>query len=237
MNALHDFDEAILLRCVHGELSLEQQVALIQKLEVTSNEAGWRLLCLRFLEHQALETFFRSELDPPEASLSKELPVELAVASRQSLTVVSPRRSSRVSAPSLVATAVLGMLLGFGIAMNFRNPDVNGLASRDVREFSSSEAGAYPTNRVVDTPGRALGTNRPAGGDVHYADMHHVVPMELPAAEMYYREVLLPEEVQRQLRRMGYAIERRSRAYKLPLDNGREVIVPSDTMHIRYVNN
>jgi hypothetical protein len=45
--------------------------------------------------------------------------------------------------------------------------------------------------------------------------------------------IVIPDEVQRQLREQGYELDHQRQWFRAPLNDGREILVPTETVRVR----
>lgn len=214
-------NELLFQRCVDGELQEIEQVDLIQHLDNSADQQGWRSLALQFMENQFLNQYFSQDCQFCQ-NVSEVDNARLDVPAESYSNETSQDRSRQMAFPvKMVLSVAAGLLLG--LSLNYLNsdslaPNVTSSKgplknSNDNVVFSGSSQG---NTRVVSNPG-------PPSFEVY----------EFPEGEMVFHEEIVPPEVSRYLEEKGYVIERRSRAFRLPLENGREVIIPSDTIFVR----
>lgn len=240
--------ELFIQRCVDGELSEEQHHELIRYLDNQTTHSGWRLLAITYMEEQVFACVFRDE---PQTTFIAEMKELEPSPSPQQISKPDKRDSFRYS--GLMMTTALGLLLGLsfnGLQFAPREGQVVVDEMSDVPTPIESEPLPLQNSQVFSetlrpspaprmaqrhsqTPVRVVNDASPYPNDLILPGMES---LEVPATEMFYEEPMLPPEVRRHLESLGYAIERRARAYRVPLENGREVIVPSETIRVRYAN-
>lgn len=241
--------ELFIQRCVDGELSEEQHHDLIRHLDNLQTHSGWRLLAIAFMEEQIFACVFRDQPQPT----SRLADTEKLEHHQPQLQTSKPDKRDSLRYSGLMVTTALGLLLGLsfnGIQFAPRegqvaveemsaiptSSDTETQPVRNSQAFSEtllpSQTSRTPQNRA-QTPIRVVNESYPYPNDLILPGMES---LEVPATEMFYDEPMLPPEVRRHLESLGYAIERRARAYRVPLENGREVIVPSETIRVRYAN-
>lgn len=108
---------------------------------------------------------------------------------------------------STAAAAVLGLLLGANFNREAIQQNQAQVVSRQVID-----------QNVEESPPREAPTF-----DIY----------EIPSDEMFYQEIVMPADLRQQIENAGYVIERKSHRLRVPTENGREIIVPSETIRIR----
>ncbi len=247
-------DDLEFQRCVDGELTDAEEIALLRRLE--HDPPQWRRLALAFIEDRQ---FSRSMCH--HGSMyhhSSAAPVSVAnlpvTAGPQTLTAHKPRATSLLQLASVLALSLtLGVALGLAWV---QWPGRTG-AQRPVVVLDEPDAvpqppappPPVPLPRPLHAPPRpaAQGTvslvankhprpdyelDIPVSGAesvrVPVYDPHHMTP------EMFTSKPVISAEIQDQLRQRGYAVDQQRQYLMIPLQDGRRVLVPHDTVKVRY---
>lgn len=216
-------------RLVDGELSEAERRDLLSRLDEVP--AGWRRCALAFLEAQAWK---------------EALPVVPQEVASDSQPVRTVRRSQFPGGlwGTLVAMAA-SFALAFGLAPLIRDvwmpagpgplqfvDNAKGPAQSDPAE-PPAPRGAGDSWQLVTVP-VGNGPRGPAGS------------IQLPAVErerldeqwlQSFPSAALPEELSEALRRSGHQVRRHRQLLPLPMDGGRQLVVPVDELELRYVGN
>lgn len=232
-------EEQWLDRCVDGELSAAEQSALLRRLDETPE--GWRKLALAFLEHQAWARGCMTAPLPP------------AIADAPAALLTEPAMLPAV--PSVwnrwwPTIAVAGFLLGITLrpwlplgAQSTSRPDrsratLGSLFPGPPREsepgpthqLAASDTTAETTERLPRTVVKNLRVGVPTKDGLYEVSYPVLDATADPKEEP--RE-LLPAPVIERLRTLGYAVEQQRHLYTTPLQDGRSLLVPVDTVHVR----
>jgi len=205
-------EELTIQRCVDGELDDESQQALLAQLE--HEPGGWRSLALAFLECQVWSRELLGPLTAVDSvsrpsSQPRRMPVWLAVA----------------------ASALMGVGCGFLI---------NAFSSRPGESRPVVDSGAADTPTGHDSESSAAPTIPQPVFDVELADGDES-RWRLPVyresdltPELWDAVELLTPEARQALSEQGYFIRDARQLYTIPLEDGRTIAVPVDTVHVRY---
>jgi hypothetical protein len=245
--------DAWLDRLVDGEVAEPQRQAILSRLEQAPQ--GWRRCALAFLEAQA----WREALEP-SALLSNDgrsgaLPTtsesarpELRVVSRQG---VVQRLTSRwrpvVGMLAAVASFLVAFTLGLAAQKLWFGPGSGHTAMPVAKTKGSANAPEIlATGPTKSTPGQ--GSKEPNWGTVRFAvngpggTPQQVRLPALDGADMDGREIdqwlrdqppAIPDEIVRELRRLGHHVETRRQYLPVPLDDGRGAVFPVDQVEVR----
>lgn len=203
-------------RCVDGELSDDEQQTLLARLEGTPG--GWRTLALAYVEHQVWGDACRNTVD--------------AVPSQTSTCDVrrTPGTSHRVAVAAALVIAV-----GCGFAAGQRwNSSPAGLNDLGVTQ-SGDTTSTGATDRVAQSipqPVMNLEFVSDATSDpdmtIPVFDRHDLGP------EYWNEPQIMPADVRQALSRRGYDVRQQREFMSFPLDDGRQIAVPVDTVLLQY---
>ncbi len=231
-------------RLVDGELGEVERRELLVRLE--SEPGGWRRCALKFLESQcwkeAIGGETRSVSEVPETltrivtrSVS-EAPETLAESASEAPRIASPaaRWAGRFGtlaamAASFFVALSLGSLVHRTATVAPGGAIGTGMSSQLANTGGPVEAGASPW-RWVTVSGQGNATQRgvqlPAVGRGSI-DERWLSQMPPP----------IPDDVLQALGRTGHRVQQRRQFVPMPLDDGRQVIVPVDQIEVHYVGN
>lgn len=225
---LHSVSELDIQRCVDGELSDEDRSQLLSRME--ENESGWRDLALAFVETQVIAHACRDVSRP--AQLQK--PAAAPQAARQ--TTAKPQRFAPATWSVTVAAAVIGVALGL-LAGN--RPTGDSTPAGDLPEVADTQGNAdqqdsldQGLDEVVPQPVMNMEFADASGDASHWT--LPVYDADEVGEDYWLVHDVLPEEVRQDLARRGYRLDHDREFYTIPLDDGREVAVPVDTVQVRY---
>lgn len=224
-------DDWIFDQLADGELEETDRRELLAQLDTTPD--GWRRCALAFLEGQSLRQELRA----------------LAASQRAVPTAVAARPATRSRGWRQRAAAVANLAAGFLIAITLVFL---------VREYSGPPAPAPGAVAVTDSAGTAGSTaataaaaqagRSPAGGwqtvtlapDSAPEQLVHLPVTERAAIDEDWLKTLpeaIPADILRALERTGHRVERQRQLLPVPLEDGRQLVVPVDQVEIRYVGN
>lgn len=218
MKSISDLD---LQRLVDGELSVENQQELLKACDAMPEQQGWRRIALAFLENQIWGSCLH-EFSAHSMPVEND---EVSIARQPGI-----RRAVMWPWFSIAAGLLVGLLSGWTILQ---------LAPK-IPTSQIAVANAPTTNPEVATqPRLELGGMEPlmavdvkgADGQLRQIPVFH--PDAAPGLPMFSGQSQLSPEFIRQLESRGYTFDRQRLYYRLPLDDGREVIIPSDRFQLR----
>jgi hypothetical protein len=219
-------------RLVDGELGEAERRDLLAGLDDAPN--GWRRCALAFLESQC----WKQTLGP---MTQKAAGGEFAV---KPIRVARSAWRSRMG--TLVAMAA-SFLLAFWVGSHLRDTSPERRPTRvpAIGEIAST-AGIQPApvrlgRQVQPTanPWKMVTVSAPSGSE------NAASSMRLPAVErdnidqQWLRSVppAMPDDVQQAFRRSGHQVEQNRELVPVPLQDGRQMVVPVDNVKVRYVGN
>lgn len=231
----HSITELDIQRCVDGELSLAAQQHLLARLE--ESEDGWRDLALAYVENQVVGGgcgLLLQELRGDEIASNQALPRSALSAPA----APSRRRSWLKTGGGLLASAAVGVMVGAALRGEHPRSEI---PIADARPVTAPDA----SNESIDPP---AGDVVPEASDpqpvlnVEFADasgdasnwLLPVYAAEDLGIDYWQVQDVLPAEVQQALARRGYRLDHQRQFYSIPLDDGREIAVPVDTLEVRY---
>ncbi len=240
-------DELMLQKCVDGELSPAERAAFLRKLEERRSLDQWRTLALSFVENQILEKAF--DLPPRTQDIPKVLPAK------------SPAVGRRQIQPwmSVAASLMVGAIVGVGGHFWLRDQapnlpmqaQANPTGTSTPVEMVSNSGNSAPI--IAQSPRSQEGSSGPrVGGSTGGAPVpvmnvnlgghsNASEPVQVPVYSPEQWKALqrngkltnIPEDVQRTLESEGYILDRNHHWYRARLDDGREILVPVETVRVR----
>jgi hypothetical protein len=225
---LHSVSELDIQRCVDGELSDDDRSQFLTRLE--ESESGWRELALAFVENQVIAQACRDVCRP--AQVLK--PAAMPMVSRPKQT-----KASRFTPPAWSVT-VAAALVGVAFGLLAGNRPARDTSTHDNSpEFADSQTDAHQHDSLDQGLDEAI--PQPVM-NMEFADAsgdasHWTLPVydaDEVGQEYWLGHDVFPEEVRQELSRRGYRLDHDREFYSIPLDDGREVAVPVDTVQVRY---
>ena len=225
----HFLDERTLQRCLDGELSEDEQHALLRQLDQSPN--GWRVVALAFFEHQLWTQAGRDYIHEPPPPV-----VAPADPEPQTRRDYSWFRHTALAACTLIAVG-LGYLGGTqrywpgGTSPTTSPPMALAPQPASMLEQDRSKPPLAPVPRKRLPPSQFVRVMPPD---------ENSQPITLPA---YDAEVLrqhgplpqpqLPAEFLQSLRDQGVQVEQESHLYRMPNSQNRNLVVPVNTIQFR----
>lgn len=216
-------------RCVDGELDAARQSALLRTLEETAGRDGWRRLALAFIENQVLE----SALASPEERQHTPAPVARRI----------PIMEKGFRWPLVAAVWLCGIALGGFGTVALRPSGDAAVVTVSPGPSDKSPAPVYVLDSSLPThDGAAQRSSDPVmnlmlvglGGE----DGEPIsVPVYLPeqlADQPQQKDFSSIGAWQTYLESQGYAVDRHREYLRVPLDDGRQIIVPSESVRVKY---
>ena len=209
-------NELELQRLVDGELSQAEQQNLLRRLDESPGD--WRTVALAFVEQQVF------------ADASRELLAESAMPARVAMR--AELKSPRTLWPTVVAAVALGIGLGLlsgGLMTSLRPGSSDAVVDADNPIDQSDQA----TDAVLEpVPVMSLEFANAGREDDAWS-----IPVYDPkdVNDDYWNvENIVPPEVRSAFSKEGYRVDHHREFYSIPLDDGRRVAVPVDTVQVRY---
>lgn len=227
---LDSITELDIQRCIDGELSDEERSQLLLRLE--NSDRGWRDLAIAFVENQVVSQACGLAVQPTQ--------VRKTVSSVAVLAAPSPKRR-RFAPPAwsvTVAAGVVGVGLGLLAGMRSASEATFVAASPDFAEARSEDEGGRRDNLehgldgAVPQPVMNMEFADASGDATHWT--LPVYDVQEVGQDYWQAGDVLPEEIRRDLSRLGYRLDQERQFYSIPLDDGREIAVPVDTVQVRY---
>jgi hypothetical protein len=235
MNDYDSINEARLGRLVDGELSGEEYREFLQSLEREPD--GWRRTAMAFLEAQA----FGQELT--------SLRQEIEVAPQKIGTATNTPSARRLGLAKLALAMAASFLVAFGLGAWWRsdsfragtspapsvvsgNPNSGAeteLAQQVVPADDESPRAGVPQEQLTFVVDRGDGQSDRFDMPMYDKDDAY--------ARWLVEQPALPMEVERDLRRAGYRIERQRQWAPVRLRDGRRAVFPVDDLQITPVSN
>lgn len=225
-------DELAFDRLVDGEMNEAERRDLLAGLDDTPN--GWRRCALAFLESQC----WKQTLGP---MTQKAAGGEIAVKPMQAVRSVWPNRMATLAAMAA------SFLLAFWVGSHLREASVGRQAAPapSIGEIASTAGSQQtpvrlsPQARPKENPWKMVTVAAPTGS--HRGGS----AMQLPAVErdnldpQWVRNVppAMPDDVRRAFSRSGHQVEQHRELVPVPLQDGRQMVVPVDNVDVHYVGN
>jgi hypothetical protein len=220
-------------RLVDGELDEQERRELLTRLD--EEPGGWRRCALRFLESQCWKEVLgggignwelaigaapskNMDVDrQPGGDSSRQSPVPGPAAARITVAPWRPRPAS----PWVGRLGMLAaMAASFFVALWLGSWVHRG--APPVVAIGQGSPGGWRADRTVLAATEQPGPGSPQGG------IDHWVSNASPA---------IPDDVLQALNRTGHRVQQRRGYLPVPLDDGRQVIVPVDQVELHYVGN
>lgn len=250
-----EFSRAELDRMVDGELSKEEQRALLQRLEETPT--GWRELALAYVEASVWKDQFSPTKAILESGSASTRPSVIASSGDNHLGISHPNGKSEArqqSALSNVFAAVAVLLVfGLGIWLGRTQIELPGQPSQIADTLQSPSTNVANTPPQVDpiapTPTVNRNTDSPIPKTVQvvYSDGQSDVlrVVDVPIAdsvlgdgskqldEFWHRpESAIPAELRAELEQTGHRITESRDLWPAQLPDGRSVVIPVSQVHV-----
>ena len=246
-------------RLVDDELSEEERRELLGRLD--DEPDGWRRCALTFLEAQCWKHAI-VETPSLRESLSAALqPAKKEAGETLALPAETPRRSpwlGRLTTLSAMAASFLvamwlgsvahrawvghpGMLTGGGTTNEIAKmtKELRPLLMPNQPQERLVSASAPTRTRVTPNPWHIVTVSAPSDGQ------HPQASIDLPAVErdnvdeQWVRSLppAIPDNVLQALARTGHQVQQRRELVPVPLQDGRQLVVPVDRVDVHYVGN
>lgn len=246
----HTIDELLLQRCVDGELTDHERADLLSKLHAQGSIENWKSLALSFVEHQVFSKVFADDSDSGKIvsfQLAKPAPPRLKGDSAAPVPWWHRRVRPWVS---IAASLLVGMLAGLGghFMLEMEEGAPADIAMTKAPEFQQLANLTPPAGTAIaashpSTTSGEPGTHTPVM-NVHLTGLGNrgaspvAVPVYAPehwqAMQLRHPPTMVPEDVQRMLEAQGMIVDHQRYWYRAPLKDGREILVPTETMHVRH---
>lgn len=226
----HFLDERTLQRCLDGELSEDEQHALLRQLDRSPD--GWRMVALAFFEHQLWTQAGRDYIYEPPAPVV--VPVDPEPETR--------RDHSWIRHTMLAACTLMAVGLGYlGGTQRFwpggSSPGISPSMALAPEPLPSEEL------PVVTKPAPIPSARRRTVPFTHVRVMpsgENSQPITLPVYDVEDMDRLAPiaqpqlsAEVLQNLRDRGIQVEQESHYYPVPNSHNRKLVVPVNTIQFR----
>lgn len=217
-------------RLVDGELSDEEQVRLLRRLD--AEPRGWRRLALAYVEAQAWGRDFRQTLAPADRPMSVVCP----------LPPPGSRARTGNSRWLLAAVCVSCLSVGFWLSLPFFRGGMSSTARDQPGDFQESVAKAVKSvpKMTADDPAGIQGSptmvrvrSASQGGESQEVDVPLIRASQVNPDWLHSRGTLSPK-VRRDLRNAGHDVEEFRRLIPFELEDGRWGVIPVD--EVRFVN-
>ncbi len=238
MNA-YDQDEPIkdsrFDRLVDGELSEQERRDLLGRLDQDPN--GWRRCALAFLESQCWKQTFGET-------------VSRSVSSKPPYKTIRTAHSPWTGRLGVLAAMAASFLFAFWIGSLVQRSSVDEIAGpsgtmgqiastiapstpvQPVIEQNANTAGIIPPKQTPSTPWQTVTVSAPAGSAIRVParERDQIDPQwlqSLPTA--------VPDNVLQAFNRTGHEIEQHRELVPVPLNDGRQLVMPVDQVDVHYV--
>jgi len=223
-------------RLVDGELNEQERRDLLNHLDQEPN--GWRHCALAFLESQCWKQTFGETV---ARSLSAEPPYKTVRPTHSRWT----RRFGTVAAMaasfllafwigSLAQRSSMEQVAGPGTASSIASTPTTTAPIQTVAEPNVGIAGIVPPKQTPSTPWQTVTVSAPAGSTIR------VPARERDQIDQQWLRSLpsaMPDDVLQAFNRTGHQIEQRRELVPVPLNDGRQLVVPVDQVDVHYVGN
>lgn len=208
------FSDLDLQRLIDGELSEQEQQSLLSALDAADD---WRRVALAFVEQQVWSQTW------------DEVPIEPA--SVRGVMPLRAPRERRLDWLALALTTVIAAGIGFFAGDQTNEP----VTEREMSVAGATGSDAAPGAVAITTPQPVMNV------ELVSSDPEAAEPLTIPVYDAsvadfgFWDETpLIPDDLQEQLFRQGYDIHQAREFYRIPLDDGSEIALPVDTVHVRY---
>ncbi len=224
-------DDWIFDQLVDGELGESDRRELLAQLDAKPD--GWRRCALAFLEGQSLQQELR-------ALAASQRPTPAAVAARPAVRSRGWRQRT-----AAVANLAAGFLVAITLVFLVREysgppaPAPGEVAATGNTDAQGSTGAAAAASQVGRSPSGGWQTVTLAP-DADAEQLVHLPVTERAAIDEDWLETLpeaIPADILRALERTGHRVERQRQLLPVPLEDGRQLVVPVDQVEIRYVGN
>lgn len=229
----HTIDELMLQRCVDGELTERERAELLTQLHEQGSTENWKTLALSFIEHQVFSKVFTED-----SASGEMLSFQLARPASPDQTPKEPPAAPvhwmhRRVRPwfSIAASLAAGMLVGVGGHFLMGNGE-EGDASLANRAAVSSPA-SHPSGQASQNVPMVHVQLTGLGGKTESVAVPVYSPEQWQSYPPIQPSVALPPELHQMLESRGLRLERQHQWYRARLQDGREVLVPTEIMHVR----
>lgn len=202
-------NELEIQHCVDGELSDDQQQALLTRLEETPD--GWRMLALAFVEHQVWGDGCRAIVDAVPAQ-----------------TATRARGAARSMPHWMTAAVAVVIAVGLGFAAGQRWGPAAGPVLTGVRPSDPSDQDERPAPQPVMNLEFVSDADSQPEMTIPVFDRHDLGP------EYWDEPEIVPADVRQSLFRRGYDVRQQREFVSIPLSDGRKIAVPVDTVLMQY---
>lgn len=227
----------LIRKCADGELTSEECAGLLRAMDQSATREEWRHLALTFIENQELARAFAAR-DIPAPPAPRPAP-------EQTQKVHWSRRQMGPLA-SIAAALCVGVLSGLAGYTWWNSPEGLGpVAGTGSTSPAANPAAATPQRgspRYVAGPVPGRGGPAPVMNVRLAADGDpRGTPLDLPVySEEHWPMVsgaereALPSDLQQLLESRGLTLDREQQWYRARLDDGQEILVPTETVRVRH---
>ena len=232
-------NELQLQRLIDGELNDADQREFLTQLDQKNDTAAWRTLALGFVEDRLFHNALAGEApSPPTSSIGPH---------RRDSLLSNQKPFSAWS----VLTLCIGVVAGVLLMQSFSHQGFTGIAqtseneNETIPQHSGAETVAPNVPQVV-----AMDAQKQRAPEMHFPKpaMHlqwktnedQSVSLPVYSPEQYAEASRLqqlrpfPKQWQKELESRGYKVQRKPRIYRFPMDDGREILVPTESVQVRY---
>ncbi len=204
-------NELEIQRCVDGELSDDQQRALLTRLEGTPD--GWRMLALAFVENQVWGDGCRAIVGaiPAQTAIGAQGPV---------------RSMARWLAAAAAVVVAVGV--GFAAGQHWDSGQTGPLVAGAGAGPGDTARGDPPVPRPVMNLEFVSDEDSQPDMTIPVFDRHDLGP------EYWDEPEIVPADVRQALFRRGYDVRQQREFVSIPLSDGRQIAVPVDTVLMSY---
>lgn len=243
----HSIDELTLQRCVDGELSDHEQAEFLSQLHRQDSLESWKTLALSLVEHQVFAKIFAEDRDN-EKLLSFQLARPSASTPALQQTVSPTHWMHRPVRPwfSIAASLLVGMIVGVGGHFLMKtSSDADLRVATTIPDEMPQVAASMLPETMTTLPASTVQTHRPVM-NVHLTGMGtpSAQPVSVPVYSPEQWESLqqgrnfqtseLPKELHQMLESQGMQVDHQHHWYRARLNDGREILVPTETMRVHH---
>lgn len=216
-----------LQRCIDGELNDADRTEFLKKLEQQNDTTAWRALALGFVEDQIFRSALTDEVLTDISSISQPRKQDRLPARKQSFSVMS------------VLTLCLGIAAGVLLMQSVSEHDAvelvqaSGQEREHVLQGEDTENDQQKQSTVVQNPEPAMYLEWKTNEDQSIS-LPVFSQEQYANANRLQQSKLFPEHLQKELEMRGFKVHRQPRIYRVPLDDGRQILVPTESVQVRH---
>jgi len=243
----HSINEIMLQRCVDGELTDHERSELLSQLDQQGSMENWKTLALSFVEHQVFANVFAEDAGSNELkSFQLARPASTDFSEPMVPAVKNSHWLHRPVRPwfSIAASLMVGMLVGVGghFLMPTDSPTDERLVQLDdvPRTELPTFGNGLPEQMSRPQPHVPVMNVRlmePGDRNVDSVAVPVYSPEQWQSLQQRGEQPLmseLPPELHQMLESQGMRVDHQHHWYRARLHDGREILVPTETMQVRH---